>query len=271
MQIRSKRAWPGSRDLLLKFWNSFNFSGMAKVTKLKFGVQLAISVWMKRHTRYRTLFLELTSPLVPSIHSSSFSLRFPRPCPTRLFPFLPLLFPSFSSCLLLNSTRRSRGALWAISGVPDREHYCGTLQALKTRLYWQQRWYFCVIVPQVCVYICTYSLRTALFLYRTAHWETLLLRKWKRVVEFYEIFLHFETFAIRDDRNRVLMPEERRRWMTNVFSLKISLLSHSFFSTPVNSVDSSLNLLYRLHLSVSCGRLNIHSTTMKLTLFHWQH
>ena len=36
----SKRAWPGSSDLLLKFWDPFYISGMSKVKDFKFGMRI---------------------------------------------------------------------------------------------------------------------------------------------------------------------------------------------------------------------------------------
>jgi len=111
MQIRSKRAWPGSRDLLLKFWNSFNFSGMAKVTKLKFGVQLAISVWMKRHTRYETLFLVwgIFRTYKPSCPLHPLFFLFSPLSPSLSHPSFPFLTPSFPFLLLMPSPKFNKG------------------------------------------------------------------------------------------------------------------------------------------------------------------
>jgi len=40
MKICQKGAWPRSRDLLFKFWDPPNISGMAEDTNLKFSVQI---------------------------------------------------------------------------------------------------------------------------------------------------------------------------------------------------------------------------------------
>jgi len=40
MKNASKGVWPRSRDLLFKFWDPPNISGMAKDTKLKFCMRI---------------------------------------------------------------------------------------------------------------------------------------------------------------------------------------------------------------------------------------